>query len=175
MFTRRRRVLLQPPGYSDTSLYPGLLSNSTHADAQLLLYRPALRGAVRVVARALLVELHDVHALDAREPIGQSFVSRLDYSVTLLTHLTFEAFAAVHYGTRGGDSAWARLRSGRPRLVMQMVPPTAVPPGCSLRPARSFDLGVALRMKIVSGRVAPLRVLADAGGFCGPAAGAAHR
>ncbi|MEO5767809.1 MAG: hypothetical protein ABIS92_05615, partial [Polyangia bacterium] len=33
----------------------------------------------------------------------QSFISRLDYSHTLLTHLSFEAFGAVNYGRRAGE------------------------------------------------------------------------
>ena len=33
----------------------------------------------------------------------RSFVSRLDYSLTVLTHLSFEAFAAVHFGYKAGE------------------------------------------------------------------------
>jgi hypothetical protein len=71
----------------------------------------------------------------------QSFITRLDYSVTLLTHLSFEAFAGVHYGHVGGEF----------RLEL--------PPGLASQIAASFgsttlndypvlDLGVALRLKL---------------------------
>ncbi len=75
----------------------------------------------------------------------KSFVSRLDYSVTLLTHLTFEAFAAVHYGHLGGEF---RLGLDIPRTVA--TSPTAM---TTIAPAIHanapiVDLGVALRLAI---------------------------
>ena len=81
-----------------------------------------------------------------------SFVSRVDYSVTLLTHLTLEAFVGVHYGTRGGE-----FRAGFDIPGQIVNTSAAVPPDpmamCGFLPAQNFspillDLGVALRMKI---------------------------
>ena len=57
----------------------------------------------------------------------RSYVSRLDYAVTFLTHLTFQAFAAVHYGQEGGE-----LRFSLPSFNV---------------PTPLVDLGVALRLK----------------------------
>ena len=70
---------------------------------------------------------------------------RLDYSLTLLTHLTLEAFAGVHYGTREGE-----FRLGfdipaqsvlRPDGTCQIIGPIIQQPAL-------LDLGVALRVKI---------------------------
>ena len=79
-------------------------SNQTeHAAAELLLHRAALRGAVRVVAGARTRGTTRPSRLSTLGNLSDmSFVSRLDYSLTLLTHLSFEAFVGVHYGTRGG-------------------------------------------------------------------------
>ena len=76
------------------------------AAAELLLHGPALRGAVPVAAGALLLELHDLHAVDDGQSLRLSFVSRLDYSLTLLTHLSFEAFAASTSAAAAASSAW---------------------------------------------------------------------
>lgn len=69
-----------------------------------------------------------------------SFVSRLDVTNTFLTHLRVEVFAAVHYGTEGGEF---RLKLDIPPVTVgtQSIPPIFVP-------APLFDLGVALRINI---------------------------
>ena len=75
-------------------------------------------------------------------------MSRLDYSVTLLTHLTFEAFAAVHYGTRGGEFRIAidiDPATGRDPVTGLCVPSPALP---FHQAPPVMDLGVALRMKM---------------------------
>ena len=56
----------------------------------------------------------------------RSGITRLDYSLILLTHLRFEAFAAVHWGNQGGEF---RIKFG----------PTSAP---------LLDLGVGLRVSI---------------------------
>jgi hypothetical protein len=56
----------------------------------------------------------------------RSGITRLDYSLILLTHLRFEAFAAVHWGKQGGEF---RIKFG----------PTSAP---------LLDLGVGLRVSI---------------------------
>jgi hypothetical protein len=70
----------------------------------------------------------------------QSFISRLDYSLTLLTHLTFEAFFGVHFGRTQGE-----FRFGVDDLVLgDPSQPTLV----VNQPPALFDLGVALRLAI---------------------------
>ncbi|MBC8131403.1 MAG: hypothetical protein H7X95_00370, partial [Deltaproteobacteria bacterium] len=65
----------------------------------------------------------------------QSFISRFDYAHTLLTHLSFEAFAAVNYGRREGE-----FRLGVNDLMLGGRT-------YSLQP-QSFSLGLGLRIKI---------------------------
>jgi hypothetical protein len=65
-----------------------------------------------------------------------SGITRLDYSLILLTHLRFEAFAAVHWGNNHGE-----FRFGSDALNL----------GASSIPSRGpalFDLGVGLRVSI---------------------------
>jgi hypothetical protein len=69
-----------------------------------------------------------------------SFVTRLDYSLTFLTHMSLEAFVAVHYGNLGGEFRF-------------QIPASSLPPGLTGVPANltSYpvcDLGLALRLKI---------------------------
>jgi hypothetical protein len=67
----------------------------------------------------------------------RSFITRLDYSVTLLTHLSFEAFIGVHYGDLGGEF---RLELS-PGLASQLGAST-------LADYSVVDLGAALRISI---------------------------
>jgi hypothetical protein len=71
----------------------------------------------------------------------RSFITRLDYSVTLLTHLSFEAFAGVHYGHIGGE-----FRLELPPVVASEI--ASMVPGTVLNDYPVVDLGVALRLKI---------------------------
>jgi hypothetical protein len=71
----------------------------------------------------------------------RSFVSRLDWSLLVLTYLRVEAFGAVHYGTNGGEF----------RLGID-VPPVEIGNG-QLTPAirvgaPTVDLGAALRVSL---------------------------
>jgi hypothetical protein len=82
----------------------------------------------------------------------RSFVTRLDYSYTLLTHLSLEAFAGVHYGYRSGEF---RLGADTAAQVAGVSDPNHPmdPLTCANVPAASYDpvlldLGVALRLKI---------------------------
>ena len=70
-----------------------------------------------------------------------SFVTRLDYSLTFLTHLSLEAFAAVHYGNLGGE-----FRFQIPASVVQQL--NLAGTGINLSSYPICDLGVALRLKI---------------------------
>ena len=63
----------------------------------------------------------------------QSFVTRLDYALTVLTHLRFEAFASVHYGRKEGE-----FRFGVDNLVIDGRTFSLAP--------NLLDLGLALRV-----------------------------
>jgi hypothetical protein len=65
----------------------------------------------------------------------RSFITRLDYAYTLLTHLTFEAFSSVRYGRSVGE-----FRFGVNSVDLD---------GVSLSlPPRLLDLGIGLRLSI---------------------------
>jgi hypothetical protein len=75
----------------------------------------------------------------------ESFVSRLDYSVTILTHLSVEAFAGVHYGHLGGEFRFqlpASVIADHQAAISTLSNPSSV----TNYPV--VDLGVALRLKI---------------------------
>jgi len=75
----------------------------------------------------------------------ESFITRLDYSVTILTHLSVEAFAGVHYGHLGGEFRFqlpASLVAANQAAIATLPNPSAV------TDYPVVDLGVALRLKI---------------------------
>ena len=136
------------PGYADASLYPGLLSNNTGVPQLNFFYTGRHYAALFASLPAPYSWNYTTFTLSTIGNLSDSsFVSRLDYSVTVLTHLTFEAFAAVHYGYKSGEF---RLGADFSR---QTTTDPAMPLNCLPIPARSFDpllldLGVALRLKI---------------------------
>jgi hypothetical protein len=117
-------------GYDDPGIYPGLVGRSN------LLNEPPNFFYLGRHYAALSLVLPAPYSWDlttfSLSTLGnlsdKSFITRLDYSLTLLTHLRFEAFAAIHYGTNNGE-----FRFGNSEL--------------GLAPAR-LDLGVALRVNI---------------------------
>jgi hypothetical protein len=74
----------------------------------------------------------------------RSFVTRLDWSWVALTYLRVEAFAAVHYGTEGGEF---RFSLDVPRVTIPgSNPPATIGP--YLYPPPVLDLGLALRVNL---------------------------
>ncbi len=71
----------------------------------------------------------------------KSFISRIDYSVTVLTHLSVEAFVGVHYGHVGGE-----FRFELPSSVASQIGALSGATVLSTYPI--VDLGAALRIKI---------------------------
>jgi hypothetical protein len=117
-------------GYDDAGVYPGLFARSNmlseppqffylgrHYAALFLLVPAPYSWDLSTFSVSALGNLSD-----------RSFITRLDYSLTLLTHLRFEAFAAVHYGKENGE-----FRLGNSELNLK--------PGL-------LDLGVALRVSL---------------------------
>jgi hypothetical protein len=70
----------------------------------------------------------------------KSFISRLDFSWRVLTYLTFESYADVHFGSQGGEFNFAL---STPSLTYQdrTLPAVNIP-------ATIFDLGLGLRMSL---------------------------
>ncbi len=70
----------------------------------------------------------------------KSFISRVDYSVTVLTHLSFEAFVGVHYGNVGGEFRFELPSS----LASQLRRPRQLPGRRPRRRAAHQDLARGL-------------------------------
>lgn len=73
----------------------------------------------------------------------RSFITRVDYSVTVLTHLTVQAFAGVHYGTIGGE-----FRLSLPPLVAGEIPGLSPAQFAALTDYPVLDVGAALLIKL---------------------------
>ena len=135
------------PGYPDATLYPGLLLNQSGTPMLNFFYTGRHYAALFASLPAPYSWNYTTFTFSTLGNLSDaSFVSRLDYSVTVLTHLTFEAFAAVHWGTRGGEFRIAiDIDQGTTRdAAGNCVPaPLSIHQGPPL-----VDLGVALRMKI---------------------------
>jgi hypothetical protein len=135
------------PGYADASLYPGLLSNNTGVPQLNFFYTGRHYAALFASFPAPYSWNYTTFTLSTIGNISdRSAVSRLDYSHTVLTHLSFEAFAAVHFGYRAGE-----FRLGGDFSEQTGINPTTME--CFTIPAASydpllFDFGVALRLKI---------------------------
>ncbi len=125
-------------GYDDPSIYPWLVLNGAftpfyvgrhYAAAYLSLPRPGAWNQTTFV-------LSTIGNFSDR-----SFVTRLDHSVLLLTHLRLETFAQVHYAASGASGGEFRLGFA--------VPPGQIRgfPGVVRNPS-VFDLGLALRISL---------------------------
>lgn len=137
------------PGYSDPSLYPGLLFNSANTRMLNFFYTGRHYGALYLSLPAPYSwNRTTITASTLGNLSDQSFVSRLDYSHTLLTHISLEAFAGAHYGRREGE-----FRLGFDIPQQYIVDPVNGLPMCDPIPGFSrspvlFNFGVALRMRI---------------------------
>lgn len=125
-------------GYTDPSLYPWLIYQNA--------FQPFYVGKHYASVYLLFPAPWDKdHANFTLSNLGNladlSFVSRLDYSVRVLTHLTLEAFIAGHYGNKTGEF---RLQVDiRPGLTINGI---AVP--SVFLPASVFEMGVGARISI---------------------------
>jgi hypothetical protein len=70
----------------------------------------------------------------------ESGITRLDYSLTVLTHVRFEAYGAVHWGQRNGE-----FRLGFNLPCPDQLQALGIP---SNRAPSLFDLGVGLRVAL---------------------------
>jgi hypothetical protein len=140
LFTIGAEYFYNGLGYQNDDVYPGIALPRTsslrnppsffylgqHYAALFLLLPSPFKWDLHTFTLSTLGNLSD-----------RSFITRLDYSLVLLTHLRFEAFAAVHYGRPNGE-----FRFG---IDLSKIAGIDLPVGAS--PAL-FDLGVALRLAI---------------------------
>jgi hypothetical protein len=132
MFTVGVEYFYNQPGYSDTSLYPGILINSNNTSLLNFFYTGRQYGAVFASFPQPYSWNLTTFTLSTLSNItDQSYISRLDYSYTLLTHISLEAFAGVHYGHTSGEFRFGIDLPGIPKVDPLLV-----------------DLGVALRLKL---------------------------
>jgi hypothetical protein len=113
-------------GYENPRIYPVLILEG--------LYTPFYvgrhyGGLYLVLPRPGSWNLHTVTLSAIANFTDGSAIARLDWSYTLLTHLTLEAYAAGHLGKKGGEF----------RLGLEV-------PGVVSVPAPVVDLGIGLRL-----------------------------
>ena len=135
------------PGYSSASVYPQALQYASATRTRCPTRSRCSRSSIWASTTAAVFASFPApyswnYTTFTFSTLGnlsdKSFISRVDYSVTVLTHLSFEAFVGVHYGT----SAASFASSSRPTS-----------PPCWRAPARLgsypvVDLGAALRIRI---------------------------
>jgi hypothetical protein len=125
-------------GYSNSDVYPGLSlpTRSLNDPAPFFYVGQHYAALFATFPAPFKLDLHTFTLSTLGNLSDRSFISRLDYSLVLLTHLRFEAFFSVHYGRRSGE-----FRFG-------FEPPSAYRSFFPSLPAGLFDLGIALRTSI---------------------------
>ena len=122
-------------GYADPAIYPWLIFNDQ--------YDPFYVGRNQVGLYVLLpkpFKWYDTTFIFSTlaNLSDTTFISRIDYSVLLLTYLRLEAYASVHYGTQGGAF---RFAIDVPAVPPYLAEPINYPPPVA-------DFGVALRLSL---------------------------
>jgi hypothetical protein len=127
-----------PLGYDSPEVYPGLILPRTNPlrEPATFFYLGRHYGAVFINVPAPYSWNYTTFTLSTLGNLSdQSFTTRLDYSLVLLTHLRFEAFAAIRYGRQEGE-----FRFGVEDLAVGSrtfnIPPSLL------------DLGLALRVNL---------------------------
>jgi hypothetical protein len=138
------------PGYTSASVYPQAIQFAIDHPDQVpdpfalfpFFYLGQQYGALYLSLPAPYSWNYTTFTLSTLANLSdRSFITRLDYSVTLLTHLSLEAFVGVHYGHEGGE-----LRFDLP--PQQAAEVAALSGSSVLNDYPVVDLGAALRLKI---------------------------
>jgi hypothetical protein len=139
VFTMGAEYFYNGLGYGDTSVYPGLILPHSQAlrEPATFFYLGRHYAAVFATAPAPYSWDNTTFTLSNLANLSdRSGITRLDYSLILLTHLRFEAFAAVHWGNNHGE-----FRFGTDTVNLGGLVIPSRNPGL-------FDLGVGLRASI---------------------------
>jgi hypothetical protein len=116
-------------GYDDPGVYPGLILPRGLAEPATFFYLGRHYGAAYVALPSPFSwDLTSFTASTLANLSDRSVISRLDFSLVLLTHLRFEMFAAVHYGRSNGEFRLGIAELGRAPAFL--------------------DLGLALRVNL---------------------------
>jgi hypothetical protein len=122
-------------GYSDSDAYAGLYVQPL-SEPPSFFYFGRHYGALFLLVPAPFTWDYTTFVVSTLGNFSdKSFITRLDYSLTVLTHLRFEAYVSVNYGDREGQ-----FRGG-------LGPIRLGPQTFSIDP-RIFDFGLALRVSI---------------------------
>lgn len=119
-------------GYSDSNVYPGLIPVRPLENAATNFYLGKHYAALFLLFPSpFSLDLHSFTLSTLGNLSDRSFITRFDYSLQLLTHLRFEAFASVNYGKRTGEF----------RFGFEV-------PGIVVNEPMLFSLGMGLRLAI---------------------------
>jgi hypothetical protein len=124
-------------GYTNSLYYPVLIFNNAFTP----FYTGRHYAAIYLTAEGPDELKHTSYTFSNLGNLSDmSFISRVDFSWRVLTYLTFEAYADVHYGNQGGEF---RFSINTPSFGFNgvVLPPIYVPPP-------TYDLGVGLRIAI---------------------------
>ncbi len=127
-----------PLGYDNSDAYPGLVLPHDRAlsDAATFFYLgQAYAGGFLSFPGPMTLDDHTFALTTLGNLTDKSFITRLDYYLTVLTHLRLEAFAAVRYGERHGEFLFEIPDIPFGSMVVN-------------RKANRFDFGLALRVNI---------------------------
>jgi hypothetical protein len=135
-------------GYSDPRAYPGVLflPHSTplaNPATSFYLGRHYL-GVFASVPAPYSWDLVTFTLSSLANLSDQSGITRLDFALTVLTHIRFEAYGAVHWGQRNGEFRFGIDGSSFGEsvpAVKSMAERLSAPPAL-------FDLGVGLRVAL---------------------------
>ncbi|HMC94304.1 MAG TPA: hypothetical protein VKO16_05980, partial [Polyangia bacterium] len=137
VFTITGEYFYNSVGYDDPHVYPGLFFSGSFQ----YFYTGRQYGSLSFVADAPYSWNYTTFTLTTLGNFSdQTFVTRLDYSLVLLTHLRFEAFGALNYGRDAGE-----FRLGSPAFTVatdtgsRLIPPQA---------PQLFQLGLGLRISL---------------------------
>jgi hypothetical protein len=152
MWTAGIEYFYNHPGYTSADLYPQAINFALDHPSQVsnpfallpFFYLGRQYGAAFVSFPAPYSWNYTTFTLSTIGNLSdKSFVTRLDYSVTILTHLSVEAFGGVHYGHVGGE-----FRLQLPNDVAARLAGLFGSTPTTLTSYPIVDLGVALRLKI---------------------------
>jgi hypothetical protein len=148
MFTIGAEYFYNQAGYTDPTSYAGFIYNQQAVQVPLsIFYLGRQYGALYASFPAPYSWNYTTFTVSTLGNLSDhSFVSRLDYSLTFLTHLTLQAFAGVHYGASNGE---LRFGINIPSQDIPQAPPSQdIITAPIVRSPVLLDLGVALLVKL---------------------------
>lgn len=119
-------------------MYPGLFFPRTtplHNPASVFYLGQHYASLYLLFPSPFSLDLHTFSLSSIANLSDRSFVTRLDYSVFLLTHLRFEAWVAAFYGRHNGEFRFGIETPNIDDLTLNRRPAT-------------FSVGIAFRLQI---------------------------